>query len=55
VVAIEAITAWLDTGQPEPALAAARVRQVIMGVIGAAANQDVDCSLPGPAQMEGPP
>jgi AcrR family transcriptional regulator len=55
VVAIEAITAWLDTGQPEPALAAARVRQVIMGVIGAAANDDVDCSLPTPARQEGPP
>ena len=55
VVAIEAITAWLDTGQPEPALAAARVRQVIMGVIGAAANDDVDCSLPTPARLEGPP
>jgi AcrR family transcriptional regulator len=55
VVAIEAITAWLDTGQPEPALAAARVRQVIMGVIGAAANDEVDCSLPTPARLEGPP
>jgi AcrR family transcriptional regulator len=55
VVAIEAITAWLDTGQPEPALAAARVRQVIMGVMGAAANDDVDCSLPTPARLEGPP
>jgi hypothetical protein len=53
VVAIEAITAWLDTGQPEPALASGRVRQVIMGVIGAAA--DVDCSLPNPARLEGPP
>ena len=55
VVAIEAITAWLDTGQPEPALAAGRVWQVIMGVIGAAANQDGDCSLPARAHMEGPP
>jgi AcrR family transcriptional regulator len=55
VVAIEAITAWLDTGQPEPALAAARVRQAVMGVIGAAANDDVDCSLPSPARPEGPP
>ena len=55
VVAIEAITAWLDTGQPEPALAAARVRQVIMGVIGAAANDDVDCHLPNSPHLEGPP
>jgi AcrR family transcriptional regulator len=54
VVAIEAITAWLDTGQPEPALAAARVRQVIMGVIGAAANDDVDCHLLSPTHLEGP-
>ena len=54
-VAIEAITAWLDVGQPEPALAAGRVRQVIMGVIGAAADADVDCSLPNPAHLEGPP
>jgi hypothetical protein len=54
VVAIEAITAWLDAGQPEPALAAGRVRQVIMGVIGAAAS-DVDCSFPSPAHLEGPP
>jgi hypothetical protein len=55
VVAIEAITAWLDTGEPEPALAAGRVRQVIMGVIGAAADDDVDCHLPSPAHLEGPP
>jgi AcrR family transcriptional regulator len=55
VVAIEAITAWLDAGQPEPALAAGRVRQVVMGVIGAAAAADVDCHFPGPAHLEGPP
>jgi hypothetical protein len=54
VVAIEAITAWLDAGQPQPAVAAARVRQVIMGVISAAAASDVDCSLPNPAPLEGP-
>jgi hypothetical protein len=54
-VAIESITAWLDVGQPEPALADGRVRQVIMGVIGAAADADVDCSLPNPAHLEGPP
>ena len=54
VAAVEAITAWLDTGQPEPALAAGRVRQVIMGVICAAAASDVGCSLPSPGHLEGP-
>jgi AcrR family transcriptional regulator len=54
VVAIEAIIAWLDTGQPDPTRAAARVRQAVMGVIGAAVSSDVDCSLPGLANMEGP-
>jgi AcrR family transcriptional regulator len=54
VVAIEAIIAWLDAGQPDPARAAARVRQAVMGVIGAAVSSDVDCSLPGLANMEGP-
>jgi AcrR family transcriptional regulator len=52
VAAIEAITAWLDAGQPDPALAAGRVRQVIMGVIAAAA--DADCHLRDPARLEGP-
>jgi hypothetical protein len=54
-VAIEAITAWLDAGQPEPALAAGRVRQAIMGVIGAVAAPEADCSFPDPAHLEGPP
>jgi hypothetical protein len=54
VVAIEAIIAWLDAGQPDPTQAAARVRQAIIGVIGAAVSSDVDCSLPGLANMEGP-
>jgi hypothetical protein len=54
VVAIEAIIAWLDAGQPDPGRAAARVRHAVMGVIGAAASSDVDCSLPGLATMEGP-
>lgn len=36
VVAIEAIIAWLDAGQPDAAQAPARVRQAVMGVIGAA-------------------
>ena len=47
-VAIEATIAWLDAGQPEPARAAGRVRQVVMGVIAAAAASDVDSSLPAP-------
>jgi AcrR family transcriptional regulator len=46
VVAIEAIIAWLDAGQPEPDMAAVRVRQAVMGVITAAVSSDVDCSLP---------
>jgi AcrR family transcriptional regulator len=54
VVAIEAIIAWLDAGQPEPSKAAARVRRAVMGVIGAAVASDVDCSLPQPIGMEGP-
>lgn len=54
-VAIEAIIAWLDAGQPDPARAAGRVRQAVMGVIGAAVASDVDCSLPDPVRMEGPP
>ena len=52
-VAIEAIIAWLDAGQPDPSHAAARVRQVVMGVIGAAAAADVHCSLPELALPEG--
>ncbi len=46
VVAIEAIIAWFDAGQPDPARAAGRVRQAVMGVIDAAVAGDVDCSLP---------
>jgi AcrR family transcriptional regulator len=37
-VAIEAVTAWLDAGQPDPRLAAVRVRRVVTGVIDAAAS-----------------
>jgi hypothetical protein len=55
VVAIEAIIAWLDAGQPEPALAAVRVRQAVMGVITAAVTCDVNCSLPSPAAKEKSP
>ena len=36
VVAIEAIIAWLDAGQPDPERAPARIRQTVMAVIGAA-------------------
>ena len=54
-VAIEAITAWLDAGQPGPALAAGRVRQAIMSAIGAVTAPDADCTLPSPAHPEGPP
>ena len=43
--------AWLEAGQPDPAQAAARVRQAVMGVISAAVTSDVDCSFPSPAQQ----
>jgi AcrR family transcriptional regulator len=36
VVAIEAVTAWLDAGQPDRAQAADRVRQALAGVLQAA-------------------
>jgi AcrR family transcriptional regulator len=36
VVAIEAVTAWLDAGQPDPDQAADRIRQALAGVISAA-------------------
>jgi AcrR family transcriptional regulator len=51
VVAIEAITAWLDAGQPEPATAADRVRQAIGGVIGAAAQATPDRVALNPDQL----
>ncbi|GIJ48071.1 TetR family transcriptional regulator [Virgisporangium aliadipatigenens] len=47
VAAIEAVIAWLDAGQPDPQRAGDRVRQVVMGVITAAAT-DVRCTLPAP-------
>jgi AcrR family transcriptional regulator len=50
-VAIEAVIAWLDVGQPDPAQAAARVRQAVMGVIAAAVTPSVDCSFPSPDQQ----
>jgi AcrR family transcriptional regulator len=46
-VAIEAIIAWLDAGQPDLDLAADRVRQVITGVLtAAAADNNFDCQPP---------
>ena len=54
-VAIEAVIAWLDAGQPDAARAAARVRQAVMGVIGAAITPDPDGSFPLPHATEGPP
>jgi AcrR family transcriptional regulator len=42
--ALESIIAWLDAGQPDPDLAADRVRHVIAGVItAAAALTGLDC------------
>jgi AcrR family transcriptional regulator len=52
-VAIEAIIAWLDAGQPDPARAADRVRQVVAGVIGAAVESQVNVALPQPARPKG--
>lgn len=45
-VAIEAIIAWLDAGQPQPDRTAPRIRQAVMSVITATVSSDVDCSLP---------
>jgi AcrR family transcriptional regulator len=44
--AIDAVIAWLDAGQPDPDIAADRVRHVIAGVITAAAAQSALNSLP---------
>jgi AcrR family transcriptional regulator len=53
-VAIEAVIAWLDAGQPDPTRAAARVRQAIMAVIAAAIAPDPDSSFPPVSTPEGP-
>ena len=45
-VAIEAIIAWLDAAQPDPDLAADRIRHVIAGVITAAAADSGLTGLP---------
>lgn len=36
---IAAITAWLDTGRPDPAIAAERIRRVLTGIVAAAAGR----------------
>lgn len=38
-VAIEAVLAWLDAGQPDPEHAAKRIRQAILGVVEAAGRR----------------
>jgi AcrR family transcriptional regulator len=53
--AIEAIIAWLDAGQPDPDLAADRVRQVIAGVITAATAGTGFDGLPPTAQTRRTP
>ena len=52
-VAIEAIIAWLDAGQPDPAQAADRVRRVVAGVIGATVDSHQNVPLPPPARPKG--
>lgn len=44
-VAIDAVIAWLDAGQPDPSRAAARIRRVVIGVV-EAALLDGDATLP---------
>ncbi|HEX5995514.1 MAG TPA: hypothetical protein VFY84_10270 [Jiangellales bacterium] len=44
VAAIEAVIAWLYAGQPEPDIAADRIRHVVAGVIAAAASSDAGCA-----------
>jgi AcrR family transcriptional regulator len=54
--AIEAIIAWLDGGQPDPEIAAHRVRHVIAGVVTAAAAAQPDLNgLPPTADTSSPP
>ena len=47
-VAIEAIIAWLDAGQPDPDQAPDRVRHAIAGVISAAAGRRLPDRSPSP-------
>jgi hypothetical protein len=52
--AIESIIAWLDAGQPDPDLAAGRIRHVIAGVITAAAERStLHLPLPSPSTQTG--
>ena len=55
VVAIEAVTAWLDAGQPDPDHAADRVRQALAGVIDAAQpRRHRPSTAPGPSEADAP-
>ena len=49
VVAIEAVLAWLDAGQPDPDRAADRIRQALAGVIGAAQWRGPGARRPAPS------
>lgn len=55
-VAIEAVIAWIDAGQPDPQVAADRVRQVIAGVVTAAtaASSTLDGLSPNPPTARAP-
>src|SRR5689334_12795254 len=48
---IEAILAWLDGGQPDPDLAADRIRQVIAGVIAAATTAPTTVATAAPTTV----
>lgn len=52
-VAIEATIAWLDAGQPDPGLAAARIRRVVEGVVEAAVATEPTASLPATQEGQG--
>ena len=52
-VAIEATIAWLDSQQPDPEHAAARIRRVVMGVVEAAVATDPAASLPATQEGQG--
>src|SRR5262249_53879621 len=53
-VAIEAISAWLEAGQPQPALAPGRVRQVVVGPLRARPASPPHRPLPPPAPVPRP-
>lgn len=53
--AIEATIAWLDAGQPDPQLTAARIRRVVIAIVEAAIADDLTASLPHqPPTKKGP-